>query len=122
MSAPALPDDCVITRSVADVSKSFIQVNIQKAAGPDGLPGRVLRACADQLSIFNLSLSKSVIPTCLKQTTIVPVPKNTWVQGGGEGTRSVVSGKQPLTQRQQNKMMIVDFRKQHRWNSSGEGG
>ena len=29
--------------------------------------------------IFNLSLSESVIPTCFKQTTIVPVPKNTMV-------------------------------------------
>jgi hypothetical protein len=34
----------------------------------------------DQLSsvftdIFNLSLTESVIPTCFKQTTIVPVPK-----------------------------------------------
>jgi hypothetical protein len=26
--------------------------------------------------IFNLSLTDSVIPTCFKQTTIVPVPKN----------------------------------------------
>ena len=25
--------------------------------------------------IFNISLSESVIPTCFKQTTIVPVPK-----------------------------------------------
>ena len=58
----------------------FKEVNIHKAAGPDGLPGRVLKACADQLSsvftdIFNLSLTESVIPTCFKQTTIVPVPK-----------------------------------------------
>ena len=35
---------------------------------------------SDQLSrvftdIFNLSLTESVIPTCFKQTTIVPVPK-----------------------------------------------
>jgi len=84
MRASAVPDDCVITLSVADVSKTFKQVNIHKAAGPDGLPGRVLRACADQLAsvftdIFNLSLSESVIPTCFKQTTIVPVPKNTKV-------------------------------------------
>ena len=67
---------------VADVSKTFKQVNIHKAAGPDGLPGRVLRAGADQLAvvftdIFNMSLIESVIPTCFKQTTIVPVPKNT---------------------------------------------
>ena len=72
----------VITLSVADVGKPFKQVNIHKAAGPDVLPGRVPRACADQLAgvftdIFNISLIESVIPTCFKQTTIVPVPKNT---------------------------------------------
>jgi hypothetical protein len=60
---------CVITLSVAvDVSKTFKQVNIHKAAGPDGLPGRMLQACADQLAgvftdIFNMSLIESVIPT-----------------------------------------------------------
>ena len=60
------------------------QCDIHKAAGPDGLPGRVLGACADQLAsvftdIFNFSLTESVIPTCFKETTIVPVPKNTKV-------------------------------------------
>ncbi|CDQ68875.1 unnamed protein product [Oncorhynchus mykiss] len=64
MRAPAVLDDCVITLSVADVNKTFKQVNIHKAAGPDGLPGRVLKACADQQSsvftdIFNLSLTES---------------------------------------------------------------
>ena len=39
--APAVPEDGVITLSTADVSKTFKQVNIHKAAGPDGLPGRV---------------------------------------------------------------------------------
>ena len=82
MRASAVLDDCVITLSVADVSKTFKQVNIHKAAGPDRLPGHVLRACADQLAgvftdIFNMSLIESAIPTCFKQTTIVPVPMNT---------------------------------------------
>ena len=68
MRAPAVPDNCVITLSVADVSKTFKQVNIHKAAGPDGLPGRVLKACVDQLAsvftdIYNLSLDESVIST-----------------------------------------------------------
>ena len=59
----------MITLSVANVSKTFKQVNIHKAAGPEGLPGCVLRACADQLAgvftdIFNVSLTESVIPTC----------------------------------------------------------
>jgi hypothetical protein len=68
--------------SVVDVSKTFKRVNIHNAAGPDGLPGHVLRACADQLAgvftdIFNMSLIESVIPTCFKQTTMwFPVPKN----------------------------------------------
>ena len=55
-------------------------VNPRKAAGPDGVPGKVLKACADQLtgvftSIFNLSLSQAIIPSCLKASTIIPVPK-----------------------------------------------
>jgi hypothetical protein len=55
-------DDFVITLSAADVSKTFKQVNIHKAAGPDGLPRLVLQACADQLArvftdIFNPCLS-----------------------------------------------------------------
>jgi hypothetical protein len=84
MRAPATPDDCVIKLSVANVSNTFKQVNFHKAAGPDGLPGRVLRACADQLESvftdnFNLSLTESVILTCFKHTTIVPVPKKTKV-------------------------------------------
>jgi hypothetical protein len=84
MRASPVPDDCVSTLSVANVSKTFEQINIHKAAGPDGLAGPLLRACADQLAsvftdIFNLFLTESVIPTCFKQTTIVPVPKNTKV-------------------------------------------
>ena len=47
MRASALPDYCVIMLSLADVSKTFKQDNIHKAAGSDGLPGRALRACAD---------------------------------------------------------------------------
>ena len=86
MRASAVPNNCVkaLLTFVADVSKAFKQVNIHKAAGTNGLPGCVLRACTDQLAsvftdIFNLSLTESVIPTCFKQTTIVPVPQNTKV-------------------------------------------
>ena len=70
----------MIKLSAADVRQTFKQGNIHKAAGPDGLPGRVLFGGADQLAsvftdIFKLFLSESVIPTCFKQTTIVPVPR-----------------------------------------------
>ncbi|KAK3528503.1 hypothetical protein QTP70_000581 [Hemibagrus guttatus] len=66
--------------TMADVRKTLCRVNPQKAAGPDNIPGRVLRECAEQLAdvftdIFNISLSSTVVPMCLKTTTIIPVPK-----------------------------------------------
>ena len=42
--------DCGFCFSVADMYKTFKRVNPCKAAGPDGIPSRVLRACADQLA------------------------------------------------------------------------
>ncbi len=56
-------------------------MNVRKAAGPDGITGRVVRSCADQLaglftSIFNESLATSVVPTSFKKSVIIPVPKN----------------------------------------------
>ncbi|KAI2646426.1 LINE-1 retrotransposable element ORF2 protein [Labeo rohita] len=56
-------------------------VNPRKAAGPDGVTGIVWKVCADQLpgvltKIFNLSLSKSIVPSCLKSATIIPLLNN----------------------------------------------
>ena len=84
MRAKAVPEDCVITLSVANVSKTIKQVNIHKALGPDVLLGRVLGACADQLAsvftdIFTLSLTQSVIPTCFNQIPTFAVLKNSKV-------------------------------------------
>ncbi len=69
-----------LSLSFVDVTRSFKLVNIRKAVGPNGIPGRVLRACTFQLAgvftdIFNLSLSLSVVPTSFKKSTIVPIPK-----------------------------------------------
>ncbi|KAI3363457.1 hypothetical protein L3Q82_012067, partial [Scortum barcoo] len=57
------------------------RIVVHKAAGPDGIPGRVLRACSGKpaevlTDIFNLSLAHAVVPTCFKSTSIIPVPKN----------------------------------------------
>jgi hypothetical protein len=78
-SRPATKD-CGLSFSVANVSKTFKRVNPRKATGPDGIPSRILRTCADQLAgvftdIFNPSLSQFAVPTCFKIATIVPVPK-----------------------------------------------
>ncbi len=74
-------DDHVITFSKDEVRRELKRVNVKKAAGPDGITGRVLRSCADQLaglftSIFNESLATSVVPTSFKKSVIIPVPKN----------------------------------------------
>ncbi len=71
----------VITVSEDEVRRALKRVNVRKAAGPDGITGRVLRSCADQLaglftSIFNESLATSVVPTSFKKSIIIPVPKN----------------------------------------------
>ncbi|KAK1797597.1 hypothetical protein P4O66_000790 [Electrophorus voltai] len=68
----------IITES--DVRRVFKRVNTRKAVGPDGICGRVLKACADQLApvftdIFNLSLMLGIVPSSFKRSIIVPVPK-----------------------------------------------
>ncbi len=57
------------------------RVNAHKVSGPDGLPGRVLRVCTEQLAdvfthIFKLYLVQPVVLTYYKTVTIVPVPKH----------------------------------------------
>ncbi len=71
----------VITVSEDEVQRELKRVNVRKAAGPDGITGRVLRSCADQLaglfpSIFNESIATSVVPTSFKKSVIIPVHKN----------------------------------------------
>ncbi len=61
--------------SEEEVWRELKRVNIRKAAGPDGITGRVLRSCADQLaglftSIFNESLATSVVPTSFKKNLL----------------------------------------------------
>ncbi len=73
--------DHVFTLSEDEVRRELKRVNVRKAAGPDGITGRVLRSCADQLaglftSTFNESLTTSVVPTSFKKSVIIPVPKN----------------------------------------------
>ena len=81
---PHLPATNTLVLSEHDVRRTLKGVDPRKAAGPDGIPGRVLRDCADQLApvltkIFNESLTQASVPTCLKTSTIIPVPKNNTV-------------------------------------------
>ncbi|KAK3518561.1 hypothetical protein QTP70_001593 [Hemibagrus guttatus] len=70
------PEDQVLCLTTANVRKTLCRVNPRKAAGPDNIPASVLRECAEQLAdvftdIFNIFLSSAVVPTCLKNTTII---------------------------------------------------
>ena len=74
------PPSPPLTISSGQVNKALRKINPCKAAGPDNIPGRALRAYANKLadvltSIFNLSLTNSAVPSCFKTTTIIPLPK-----------------------------------------------
>ncbi|KAI2645121.1 hypothetical protein H4Q32_027825 [Labeo rohita] len=78
--SPCDPTDTVFQVTHTQVLKALKKVNPHKAAGPDGVPPRVLRACGEQLAgvytdIFNLSLSQAIVPRIFKSSTIIPVPK-----------------------------------------------
>ena len=73
-------DEPVSEVTIADGRAAFLKVIPRKTTGPDGVPGRALRSCVDQLAgvftdIFNLSLQQSEVPICFKKTAIIPVPK-----------------------------------------------
>ncbi|KAF7707227.1 hypothetical protein HF521_018445, partial [Silurus meridionalis] len=68
-------DHFPITVSSTDVCNALSRISAHEAAGPDNIPGRVLRACAEQLAgvftdILNLSLAQAVVPTCFKCTNV----------------------------------------------------
>eukprot|EP00061_Rhincodon_typus_P010828 g35407.t1 len=61
VTCPDSPVTPVATVTAAEVSSVFPRVNPRKMMGLDGVPGRALRSCVDQLvevftNIFNLSL------------------------------------------------------------------
>jgi hypothetical protein len=81
MRAPVIPNDCLITVSVANVSKTFNHVNIHKAEGPDGLPGHILRAYADQLAsmvFFVVVLDPLFLPS-LDLASLLQLANELWM-------------------------------------------
>eukprot|EP00061_Rhincodon_typus_P015170 g42699.t1 len=81
MPALTAPDTPVPSVTAADIRLVFLGLNPRKVVGLDGVPGRALGSCSDQLAevftdIFSLSLLQAEVPTCFK-ISIFPVPKNT---------------------------------------------
>ena len=65
---------------VWEMYRELRRLNAKKSAGPDGLPGRLIKEFACELSIpvadiLNTSLREGVVPQAWKDATIAPVPK-----------------------------------------------
>ncbi|KAK1784385.1 hypothetical protein P4O66_002698, partial [Electrophorus voltai] len=60
-------EQCPLIITESDATREFKRVNSRKAAGSEGICGRVLKDCADQLApvftdIFNFSLTLGIAP------------------------------------------------------------
>ncbi|KAJ2941189.1 hypothetical protein O0L34_g10419 [Tuta absoluta] len=63
-----------------EVRRVLCSQDVNKASGPDGIPARVLRLCAPELSpvltrLFRLSLKERTVPGAWKLANVQPVPK-----------------------------------------------
>ena len=69
-----------ITVSKTGVLNLLLKIKENKASGPDGIPGNLLRICANEIAevlplLFQLSLDQGCLPSDWKQAHIVPVFK-----------------------------------------------
>ena len=66
--------------SVESVRDIPSRVDRHKACGPDNMSGRIIRECAEELSVpvtklCNLSFDQGVVPDLWKRANIVPIHK-----------------------------------------------
>ena len=62
------------------VEKCLKKTNVRKAPGPDGICGRTLKCCSQQLSgvfrhLFQTSVDTGIVPSAWKHSTVIPIPK-----------------------------------------------
>ncbi|KAI4899972.1 hypothetical protein NFI96_015155 [Prochilodus magdalenae] len=74
------PVTSTVNLAADQVRRQLQRLHMNKALGPDGVPPRVLKACATQLCgvlqhVFNMSLCLQRVPVMWKMSCIVPVPK-----------------------------------------------
>ena len=83
-----------ITVNNFGVLKLLANINENKATGPDGIPGKLLKICANEISealslMFQASLDQGCIPNDWKTANIVPVYK--------KGNRHEVANYRPIS-------------------------
>ena len=69
-----------IVFSEIDVINVLKGLDVNKGSGPDDIPLKVLRECADELApslttLFNLSMSTCTLPEVWKYSNVVPIHK-----------------------------------------------
>ena len=69
-----------ITVEVKGVLKLLQNINVNKAAGPDGIPNKLLKACAEEVApaltnIFQISLDTGKLPEDWKMANVTPLFK-----------------------------------------------
>ena len=72
------PEEFSVTESEA--FKALASLQISKAIGPDNIPNRILKEFAPELSpvirnIYKQSMKEANIPSPLKSSIVIPVPK-----------------------------------------------
>ena len=82
-----------ITLHNKEVRRALHCLDVNKASGPDGIPARVLRFCAPELSpvltrLYRLSLKTGSVPKSWKVANVQPVPK--------KGSRADPSNYRPI--------------------------
>ena len=75
---PSSLDDLLCTEE--EVCHLLENLNVSKAAGPDGISAQMLKETASVIApsltkLFNHSLSKGCFPACWKLANVIPVPK-----------------------------------------------
>ena len=95
---PAFPErtqECItdVGFTVETVKERLLELNPNKAAGPDGVEGRLLKECADKLApvlhqIYRKSLDEAEVPGLWKEAEIVPIHKG--------GSKAVMANFRPV--------------------------
>ncbi len=75
--APTMPDIHITTQGV---QKFLENLNPSKAAGPDQIPARILKICAEELApalqqLFQQSLTEGVVPEDWRTANVAPIFK-----------------------------------------------
>jgi len=88
---PSMPD---IQVTETGVRKLLMNLNIHKAAGPDGIRPRLLKECATEIApiftkLFNISLTSGTVPSEWTQALVTPIFK--------KGEKFIASNYRPVS-------------------------